>query len=452
MSDISQEDSKSEIIKTIELVKDRPTLRDIYDGIYSIISTYMDLPEEYKKIVSLWSIAAALKDCFVTFPVLFINASKGSGKTRLLKVLESIIPHARLTPNLTEASLFRLPAQQKLNALLIDEAERLSYKEKGNLRELLNQAYKRGGSVLRVEDDKSGGKVVKEYPVFMGLALANIWGLEPVLEDRCITIVLEKSKNKEITKIPEFFELDDRIAWIKKSLSVYVVYVGSLFSGVGEFFFIHLLSNIIDTLPTHHTQQQQHTQPTPILHEKTISKDFPTNPNLFCEVLKESTLLGRDMELWLPLLTVAAGISEEFFIETVNLAQHVCEEKKSREIVEDRDSVFSIFLYYYIRANNIKDMVSIRKLRTKFIELEGEKKWLSSEWVGRCLRRIRVIKNKRRMARGMEVEINMANLSEYINRRGIETTDELVEGYVDEEYEEQLSLGVPDELKRRGSK
>lgn len=427
------------MVEKTEKVKEILTIREIYENILSILSTYMDLPEDEKKIISLWVIAAGFKECFITFPFLFINASKGSGKTRLLKLLEALIPNSKLTPNLTEAALFRLPSQENLNALLIDEAERLTSKEKGNLRELLNQAYKRGGSVLRVEEDAKRTRIVREYKVFMAIGLANIWGLEPVLEDRCITIILEKSKNPEITKIPEFFDLDERIIDVKRAILVNVVYVGSSISGAGEWVFVCMLTDILSTLPTLHTLHTQPTQPT-LLPKIEIAKDFPTSPTFFYEVLKKSSLVGRDLELWLPLLSIAAAINEDFFIEMVNLAQHKCKEKKEEEIMEDRDTIFSTFLFYYIKANGFESMmIAVKVLKDKFIEIEGEKYWLTTEWIGRCMRRLKIVKNKRRIARGVEVEVDVGRLEEYLRRRGIEITDEEFVQYK-EQTEDQTTL------------
>lgn len=413
--------------ENIEKFEEEPkTIGEIFNLILSIISTYMDLPEDDKKIIALWCIASAFKDNFITFPYLYINASKGSGKTRLLKLLESIIPKAKLTPNLTEASLIRAPSQKGLNALLIDEAERLTAKEKSNLRELLNQAYKKGGYILRVEKNPSGKFDVKEYPVYLAIALANIWGLESVLQDRCITIILEKSGDPNITKIPEFFDLDERIQKVRHAFDlVQVVYVGTLFRYSVEYIFYNILEY---TTYTTHTLSQP-TLPTLDI-EIELREKMKIDPTEFFGLIQKSELKGRDLELWLPLLVVSSFIGDDFFVEILKLAEERCKKKRESEIIEDRDTIFSTFLYYYVKANNLEDsMIPLRLLRKRFMEIEGEKTWLTSEWISRCLRRLKVIKDKRRMARGVEVMINMEALKKYLDVRGIEIKEEMIEDY-----------------------
>src|SRR3989304_10160453 len=55
-----------------------------YENIIEVIKKYMDMPEEQIKIVSVWIIGTYFHDCFDTYPFLFLNAMRGSGKTRLL--------------------------------------------------------------------------------------------------------------------------------------------------------------------------------------------------------------------------------------------------------------------------------------------------------------------------------------------------------------------------------
>jgi hypothetical protein len=417
-----------------EIKKIRPLIQ-IYVNILGVISNYMDIPEEDNKIIALWVMCASCKNSFITFPFLFINASKGSGKTRLLKLLEAMIPRSQLTPNLTEASLIRLPSQENLNALLIDEAERLGSKEKHNLRELLNQAYKKGGKILRVEEDGKRNRIVKGYDVFMAIALANIWGLESILEDRCITITLEKSNNPFITKIPEFFELDERIINIKKDLDYVGMYEGCTKINAQEYLY-HILKHI----PTSYTTYTTYTTYIPeleIIPEIDISKDFNTNIDFFVEEIKNSSLLGRELELWLPLLTMSACIDKEFFIQTLNLAERRSKEKTEMDIMEDRDVIFSMFLYYYLKANNIQEMIQIKEIKNMFNLMEDrkpdKKDWFSNEWIGRCLKRINIIKNKKRMTKGIEVEINIDKLKEYLTKRRIEIKEEDIKQYKEDE-------------------
>ena len=104
--------------------------------------------------------------------------------------------------------------------------------------------------------------------------------------------------------------------------------------------------------------------------------------------------------------------------------------------MEDHDTIFSTFLYYYFKVNGIEEMIKIQKIYQKFVELEGEKDWFTNEWIGRCLKRINAIKSKRRLSKGVEIEINLPNVEKYLRIRGVELEENISLEYV----EQQLTL------------
>lgn len=116
---------------------------EVYNLIIDVIKTYLDLTENTVKMMTLWIIAASMKNKFITFPILHINAPKGSGKSRAEALLEVLIPNSLKTSNISEAAFFRLPSERKLNALLIDEAEHMKGEEKRSCASCLMAATKR---------------------------------------------------------------------------------------------------------------------------------------------------------------------------------------------------------------------------------------------------------------------------------------------------------------------
>lgn len=181
-----------------------------YETLIRILKDWMDLEDRYYHIVALWILGTYFMDDFETYPYLFINATKRSGKSRLLKILAKLCRGIHTT-SMTEAVLFRLPMMKSVG-LFIDEAERIGSKGKEALRELLNSAYKRGVKIYRARKSaKSEAYVLDEFEVFVPISLANISGLDDVLEDRCITLVLERSFNPLIINKPEIFTLDEKI-------------------------------------------------------------------------------------------------------------------------------------------------------------------------------------------------------------------------------------------------
>ena len=130
--------------------EDKDYLRDLvgnaYENIKKVLHNYIDMNEEYYELISLWIIGTYLHDEFETFPYLFINAMKGSGKTRLLKLIAVLSKDGILNASMREAVLFRMGKK----TLCIDEFEGIGSKEALALREILNCSYKKGMTISRM--------------------------------------------------------------------------------------------------------------------------------------------------------------------------------------------------------------------------------------------------------------------------------------------------------------
>jgi len=67
-----------------------------YESIIDTMKEYCDLKEEYYSLASLWIIGTYLHNKFNTYPYLFINAMRGSGKTRMLKLISSMASNGEI--------------------------------------------------------------------------------------------------------------------------------------------------------------------------------------------------------------------------------------------------------------------------------------------------------------------------------------------------------------------
>ncbi|MEM3063165.1 MAG: hypothetical protein QW303_06460, partial [Nitrososphaerota archaeon] len=133
----------------------------LYHLLKKILKFWIDMEEDYYDIVACWILGTYFFDIWITYPYLFINAVKRSGKTRLLKLMSHLCKDGIYTMSLTESVLFRLPSIKKCG-LFIDEVENIASKEKFALRELLNVAYKKGGKVFRMRKNPYSEKYVPE--------------------------------------------------------------------------------------------------------------------------------------------------------------------------------------------------------------------------------------------------------------------------------------------------
>ena len=79
-------------------------LPELYRRILLVLDTYMDIDLRNKHLVALWIIGTYFHKSYVSFPRLFINAQKGSGKSRLLQILKALCWNGTVQTNLTEGS------------------------------------------------------------------------------------------------------------------------------------------------------------------------------------------------------------------------------------------------------------------------------------------------------------------------------------------------------------
>ena len=143
------------IKKQEELLKNLPIY---FKQIKKILKDWIDMKDEYYPLISIWIIGTYLHKQFSSYPYLFFNAMKGSGKTRMLNIISTLSNNGKLANSMTEAVLFRTAYGR---TFCIDELESINARGKENLKELLNSAYKRGAIVERISKRKS--KDVEEY-------------------------------------------------------------------------------------------------------------------------------------------------------------------------------------------------------------------------------------------------------------------------------------------------
>ncbi|MCX8178387.1 MAG: hypothetical protein N3D75_00995 [Candidatus Aenigmarchaeota archaeon] len=352
-------------------------LYEIYRGLQEIFKKYMDTSEENCKLWCLWVIAAKFYQKFPCFPYLYLNAAKRSGKTRLLK-LTAFLLDGILTTSLTEAVAFRIK-----KPLFFDEAESLDSKEKKMLAEILNFGYKRGGKVVRAQKIKGqeGGEffVVKEFDVYRPMGLANISGLNDVLSDRCIVLVLKRSIDPVITKRLEIFEIDNDIKNVKEQMKNLT---------------LDEIDNVLTDLFNH------------------LNNGYVTYfeySRLIIDLLNKTTLVGRDFELFLPIFIVASLLSKDLLDEIHKIALNLQDEKNVFDVIESRDIKILEFLYSFDG-----DYVSIKEIVKKFLEQNPTEHWFNERWLGRFLKRMQVIRNKRRVGSGIQVLLDKQKLDEML--------------------------------------
>lgn len=377
-------------------------LKNIYFTIKDILKEYCDLKEEYYTIIPLWIIGTYFHQNFPSYPYLFLNATKGGGKSRTMSLIITLSSQGAMLNSLTEAVLFRTKG-----TLGIDEFEGIERKEMSALKELLNSAYKKGVKVKRMKKKKSSEgeeQVVEEFEVYRPIVMANIRGIENVLSDRCIQLILEKSDKKEITRLIEIFREDPfvkelllEMEVLSKNIQCRLCSVVSLWNIYKEWNAYVKNNNTNDTYITNNINNTNDTN--------LIKNEYFSYKNVF-EVLKKTEISGRDLELCFPLLLISAEISDEVLKETTLVLQEMMVTKREEEFTENYDIALIDFVG---QLGDIEYFKTVNQLTTEFRTFVScGDEWLNNKWVGRALKRLDLIKQKRRVGnRGNEVILDV---------------------------------------------
>jgi len=378
--------------------EERDIIKINYENIIKVLKKYCDLREEYYSLIALWIIGTYAHKSFVTYPYLFFNAMKGSGKSRTIKLILYLSWNGVMVNSLSESVLFRTAGQRTLG---IDEFEHVASKEKQLLRELLNSAYKKGTCVERVKKkytEEGDEWVIEKYDVYAPIIMANIYGMDEVLGDRCLSLILEKSGNKKITRLLELFDTDKEIQEIKRTL-VYSSVMTCLQNNVKVDGW-----NDYVVRETDYTLSTLYTSLTPLytaIH--------------FYEKVDKSGIDSRHLELFFPLFLIADVIGEDVLDKTINLAKEIVCEKKIDDVMESRDVMFINFIansesYFEAIAEEgwIKEKAIFEKFKdwVGFEEKDDEFKWLNTRWAGKALKRHNFVLGKKRHSRGMIVKLD----------------------------------------------
>lgn len=405
-------------------------LGETFEQIIQILKTYVKLKEDYYPVIAVWIIGTYRMDSFHTFPYLFLNAQKGSGKTRLLKLIEVLTNKGILLASMREAVLFRLA--DKGYSLMIDELEGLDRKENAPLRELLNACYKRGTKVFRMKKVGEGWDF-EEFEPFTPIAIANIGGLDDVLGDRCIGIHLDKSNDKSFALRQENFNNNDQIINVKKNLDKLLVYMCSL-SGdnIGKAWELYVndrygvVNSILPTttyttlttLTTHnYTGNSKKDGGVVSVDTKkssvvsSVVSDVVSFDEI-CNKIHDSGLAGRHLELLFPLLDTALLLNEKLFDDVLKFGIELSKIKKDDDVMESPDVSLIEFVSKLGSEMEYDKFRFIHELSEKFrfylgIRKEREQEEINPRWIGRALKRLGLIVHKRRLSSGMEVKLNI---------------------------------------------
>ncbi|WP_330245238.1 DUF3631 domain-containing protein [Streptomyces sp. NBC_00562] len=173
--------------------------------------------------VVLWDAHAHLMDCFdSTARLAFLSPEPGSGKSRALEIVETLVPRALTTVNSSANALFRLvEAPEGRPTILFDEIDTVFGPKAGDnepVRGFLNSGYRRSGKMHRCVGD-GANQTVQPFSSFCAVAMAGLGSLPDTILTRSVIIRMRKRAPNESVESyrqrlneHEGFALRDRLA------------------------------------------------------------------------------------------------------------------------------------------------------------------------------------------------------------------------------------------------
>jgi len=406
----------------------------VFQQLLNLYKESVELPDERLYVLhALWSIGTYFHVLFNSYPYLYVGGVKRSGKTKTLTVHSVIDFNAIFSNNMSSATLYRI-IQNSRATLLIDESEKLSNPQRAQeFRNILLAGYKKGPDTYRCGKDAKERIEPEGYAVYGPKGIANISGLEDVLEDRCISQFQQRTRNKVIAN-KEIDLLDPRYAKLRGQLCILFLQhwkeVSAIYSALAESSELSELGEL---------------------------SEGATAASLF---EGSEYVVGRELELWKPLYALAAffdhykedpavGGSQSTLGSLSSLIKQLsCQLAKQRhtenvtEVGEENliqcllETVPEEQLTYWVKVKRVKELLESR--------FEEHQEWLTTAWIGRALRRLGFT-DKRRLGTGYEYDIPSATLEDLRQRMQIEKEHSLNIQEVLEKVAPQLTSVFPEE-------
>ncbi|MBI4537173.1 MAG: hypothetical protein HY712_04360 [candidate division NC10 bacterium] len=142
-------------------------------------------------VLATWTLGSYCYSALPSFPRLNLHGEKGSGKSKALKLIATLAHNGLWRTAPTPATLFRL-IETLRPTLCLDELEHMDRDDRGDIAAILNAGYQAGGAVDRCDPVTFN---VRPFAVYAPVAVAGIKGINSVLADRSITIIMQPGRD-----------------------------------------------------------------------------------------------------------------------------------------------------------------------------------------------------------------------------------------------------------------
>jgi len=203
---------------------------DLFHRLHDYINRFIYFQDRaFATLSALWTMGTYVHRIFYSYPYLWINAARGSGKTLLLEILEPVSFNGTLIVDPSEAFIFRDVAYDQVS-MFIDEVEGLRNEDKnkyGIVMNILNTGYRKSGRVGRVEKDEKGNFQTRKYSTYSPKMFAGINKISGPLLDRTIRVdILKKKENEKVEEYTAGSVIENFQECLRDDLYVFALLYG----------------------------------------------------------------------------------------------------------------------------------------------------------------------------------------------------------------------------------
>ena len=351
---------------TAEVLKKKQLFANIKD----IFQSYIELPnEKLYDYLTLWTIGTYFFPLFNTYPYVYVGGISQTGKTKLLTLCSCLSFNGVPSTHMTTSILYRIIESSRCS-LFIDEREDLRNKAKnGDFRNILLGGYKKGFPVFRnkkISDDYEP----QSYDVYSPKMLANIEGLESVLNSRCLDIIMLRGSNPTVTN--KEIILDDP-AWQERRDNLFVFLMNS----------------------------------------------WKSIKNIYLE-MNEETIINREWELWRPILSLAKFFENSLLTKMREYALETALERQGNNDIDLHEHLLVSTLLTIVDEDSFYNLSLLKDEFGKYFEYTH---WLHERYIGKLLRKLGFNK-RRRVGAGCQYFFSVKKVKDLAQILGIKPDSE----------------------------
>ena len=180
-----------------------PGTGDLLDEIVSYTRQFVVLADDvFHDTLALWVLHTHVIDVLpATARLALLSPEPGSGKTRLLEILQLLVLNPVLAANASPAAVFRMVSSEKKPTLLLDESDTYlmpgSPGYRDDLRGVIDAGYRPGSHVIRCEPPSMRERM---FETFGAVAIAGLGRLPPTILQRSIVFPMHTRRSDEPVK------------------------------------------------------------------------------------------------------------------------------------------------------------------------------------------------------------------------------------------------------------